>query len=78
MMILEVEHPLLHSQRPDIHSQHWGAYVCNRHIDRSSTLGFNMQTHDFKGIQSDTQSANRGLVNIPTTACANTLGSAPE
>ena len=56
----------------------WGAYTCNRHNDRSNTLSFNIQTRDPKGIQSDTQSDKRGLVRIPTPACADILGSAPE
>jgi len=38
-------------------------YTCIMHIDWFSTLSFNMQTHDPKGIQSDTQSANWGLVS---------------
>jgi len=49
------------------------AYTCNRHIDWFSTLSFKMQTRDPKGIQSDTQSANRGLVSIPLPNCADRL-----
>jgi len=38
----------------------------------------NLKTRDPRGIQSDAQSANWGLVSIPTSVCADTLGSAPE
>ena len=37
-----------------------------------------MQTCDPKGIQSETQSDNRGLVRIPTPAWADILASALE
>ena len=45
-----------------------GAYTCNRHKDRPNTLSFGIQTRDPKGIQSNTQSDNWGLVRIPTPA----------
>ena len=51
-----------------------GAYICNRHNDRSNTLSFNTQTRDPNKIQSE----KRGLVRISTPAWADVLGSAPE
>ena len=69
-------HHLLHPQKPDIHSLHWGNIpavgTMSDPIPWASTY---RQTSDSNGIQFDTQYDNRGLMRIhtPTWACDDTM-----